>query len=78
MARITVSAAAPHRLDRVQASRWTNRLKAPQRMNPTKEQNAKKNRDGQSHEYFKDDFSATSQSNSASLFHRASMVQFHD
>jgi hypothetical protein len=78
MARIKVSAAAAQRLDAVQASRGTNRLKAPQRMSPTKVQNAKKNRDGQSHEYFKDDFSGTSQSNSANLFHRASMVQFHD
>jgi hypothetical protein len=46
-------------------------------MNPTKEQNAKKNGDGQSHEYCKNDFSGTSQSNPANLIHRASMVQFH-
>jgi hypothetical protein len=46
MARIKVSAAAPNRLDAVEATRWTNRLKAPKRMNPTKKQNAKKNGDG--------------------------------
>jgi hypothetical protein len=47
-------------------------------MNRTKEQNAERNGDAQSHEFFKNDFSGTSQTKPADLFHRASMAQFHD
>jgi hypothetical protein len=62
MARIKVSAAAPRRLHAVDVCRSKNRLKTLQRTNLTKEQNADRNGDGdgQSHEFFKDEFSGTS------------------